>query len=274
MTMTQVSLLTDALGTVHQPCLTAPRIVSLVPSITELLCDLGLASYIVGRTGFCIHPKEVVQGIAKIGGTKDVNIEKIRQLAPTHLIVNIDENEKPTVEILSKFIAHVVVTHPLVPRDNLALYQMLGEIFGAKEKARSLCQQFEDAYKALSKFTASSNAADQRPRQQVVYCIWQDPWMTVSRDTYISAMLDLIGWQTWAPEHSIKRYPGFVWSSAMQQPIDRVLLSTEPYRFTESHVDALEKQLGLPVQLVDGEMLSWYGSRAIAGLQYLQQLAR
>ncbi|PXX38645.1 helical backbone metal receptor [Undibacterium pigrum] len=266
-----VDSLVDALGKQHQPCAAKdePRIVSLVPSITELLCELGLARYLVGRTGFCIHPKSVVQAIPKIGGTKDVNIEKIRQLAPTHLIVNIDENEKPTVETLAQFVPHVIVTHPLVPRDNLDLYQLLGGIFGVQERAQELCSQFEAAYAALSPAMASSPAHT----QQVVYCIWQDPWMTVSRDTYIAAMLALIGWQTWSPSNSILRYPGFQWSSAIQHPIDRVLLSTEPYRFTETHVDALEKQLGLPVQLVDGEMLSWYGSRAIAGLQYLKQLS-
>ncbi|WP_422636544.1 helical backbone metal receptor [Undibacterium umbellatum] len=267
-----MSMLVDALGTLHQPyeadaeAGAGPRIVSLVPSITELLCELGLSRYLVGRTGFCIHPKSVVQDIPKIGGTKDVNIEKIRQLAPTHLIVNIDENEKPTVETLAQFIPHVIVTHPLVPRDNLALYQLLGGIFGVQEKAQELCIQFEAAYAALDPVPDHT--------QSVVYCIWQDPWMTVSRDTYIAAMLALIGWQIWSPPNSILRYPGFQWSSAVEHPIDRVLLSTEPYRFTETHVDALEKQLGLPVQLVDGEMLSWYGSRAIAGLQYLRGLSK
>lgn len=267
-----MSMLVDALGTLHQPyeadaeAGAGPRIVSLVPSITELLCELGLSRYLVGRTGFCIHPRQVVQDIPKIGGTKDVNIEKIRQLAPTHLIVNIDENEKPTVETLGQFIPHIIVTHPLVPRDNLALYQLLGGIFGVQEKAQELCIQFEAAYAALDPVPDHT--------QSVVYCIWQDPWMTVSRDTYIAAMLAMIGWKTWSPPKSILRYPGFQWSSAVEHPIDRVLLSSEPYRFTETHVDALEKQLGLPVQLVDGEMLSWYGSRAIAGLQYLRGLSK
>lgn len=268
--MEQLQILSDALGTIHQPCTAEPRIVCLVPSITELLCELGLAKYLVGRTGFCVHPKEVVRDIAKIGGTKDVNIEKIRRLAPSHLIVNIDENEKPTADALARFIPHVIVTHPVVPRDNLALYQLLGGIFDVSEKARDLCRQFESAYDRLE----PARLSPEQPVQQVVYCIWQDPWMTVGPDTYISAMLRLIGWKTWSPPNSIVRYPGFQWSSAMAYPIDRVLLSTEPYRFTENHVDALEKQLGLPVQLVDGEMLSWYGSRAIAGLQYLAQLAK
>ncbi|MFZ6760138.1 helical backbone metal receptor [Undibacterium sp. Ji50W] len=260
----------DAIGTIHTPCTTPPRIVSLVPSITELLCDLGLSSSLVGRTGFCIHPKELLTSIPKIGGTKDVNIDKIRKLAPTHLIVNIDENEKPTVDALAEFVPHIVVTHPLTPRDNLALYQLLGNIFAAQTRALQLCQRFEEAYAALPVLSAWS---EQTARRRVVYCIWQDPWMTVGPATYISAMLALIGWQTWTPPHSTARYPVFRWNDEMLREIDGVLLSSEPYRFTDAHVDALEKQLGLPVQLVDGEMLSWYGSRAIAGLHYLKQLA-
>ena len=105
------------------------RIVSLVPSLTELLCDLGLAPQLVGRTGFCIHPRETVRAIPKVGGTKSVNLARLRELAPTHVIVNIDENEKPTVEEIARFVPHVVVTHPLHPRDNLALYRLLGGIF-------------------------------------------------------------------------------------------------------------------------------------------------
>lgn len=96
--------------------------------------------------------------------------------------------------------------------------------------------------------------------------------MTVSRDTYIARMLALVGWQQWQST-SEKRYPEFRWSAALADEIDEVLLSSEPYRFTEAHADALEKQLGKPVRLVDGEMLSWYGSRAIDGLRYLRELA-
>lgn len=95
--------------------------------------------------------------------------------------------------------------------------------------------------------------------------------MTVSRDTYIARMLELIGWQQWVAP-SDRRYPEFRWSEALAGEIDEVLLSSEPYRFTDTHADALEKQLGKPVRLVDGEMLSWYGSRAIDGLRYLREL--
>jgi ABC-type Fe3+-hydroxamate transport system substrate-binding protein len=260
--------LVDAIGAEHHPVLPhAPvRIVSLVPSITELLCDLGLADKLVGRTGFCVHPAGVVGAIAKVGGTKTVNLEKIRALAPTHLVVNVDENEKPTVEALAQFIPHVIVTHPLAPRDNLGLYRLLGDIFCTQQKAEELCAAFETEYAAVS--------AAPRAGKTVLYCIWKDPWMTVSHDTYIARMLALIGWSHWSDAGGPqRRYPEFAWSREMLDPIDQVLLSTEPYRFTEAHVDALEQQIGKPVHLVDGEMLSWYGSRAIAGLRYLQQLA-
>jgi ABC-type Fe3+-hydroxamate transport system substrate-binding protein len=251
---------TDILGQQHAAAPDA-RIVSLVPSITELLCDLGLAPQLVGRTGFCIHPADVVRAIPKVGGTKDVNIEKIRKLAPTHLVVNIDENEKPTVDRLAEFVPNIVVTHPLAPRDNLALVRLMGGVFCAQERADAWCAAFERELALV---------APGRP-QRVLYCIWKDPWMTVSRDTYIANMLALIGWSV--PQLGDQRYPAFTWDEALVREVDQVLLSSEPYRFTEEHVDALERQIGKPVQLVDGEMMSWYGSRALQGIRYLKGLA-
>lgn len=242
-----------------------PRIVSLVPSVTELVCDLGLSSWLVGRTGFCIHPQSLLADVPKIGGTKDVNIDKIRALAPTHLIVNIDENEKPTVDTLARFIPHVIVTHPLAPEDNPDLFRLIGHIFRVSERAEQLCEAFEREYQLML-------VSAPRQLHRVLYCIWQDPWMTVSRDTYIARMLALIGWEQ-CELRAEKRYPEFRWDTALLNRVDEVLLSTEPYRFSEQHVDALEKQLGKPVRLVDGEYLSWYGSRSIAGLAYLRGLS-
>ncbi|USX19513.1 helical backbone metal receptor [Oxalobacteraceae bacterium OTU3REALA1] len=254
----------DALGTEH-PADPNARIVSLVPSITELLCDLGLAEQLVGRTGFCIHPADIVQAIPKVGGTKDVNVEKIRKLAPTHLVVNIDENEKPTVEELAEFIPNIVVTHPMRPRDNLALARLMGGVFGKEAAAERWCAAFEAEYALLQ-------ATPKAPPQTMLYCIWQDPWMTISRDTYIARMLEEIGWSV--PDLGEVRYPQFAWSSELVAGIDGVLLSSEPYRFTEAHAFALEKQLGKPVLLVDGEMMSWYGSRSVQGLRYLRELSQ
>jgi ABC-type Fe3+-hydroxamate transport system substrate-binding protein len=240
------------------------RIVSLVPSITELLCDLGLAEQLVGRTGFCIHPWEIVRHVAKVGGTKDVKLEKIRALAPTHVIVNVDENRREDAEALRGFVPHVVVTHPCSPGENLSLYRQMGSIFGRETEAEQLGGRFEEAYRA------AAGAAAGRPTQQVLYLIWREPWMAVSRETYISQMLGLFGWRT-LPAESEVRYPEIDLRDFAGRA-DRVLLSSEPYHFKERHVAEVRALMpGGEVSLIDGEMTSWYGSRAIAGMRYLER---
>ena len=260
--------LIDAAGTRLTPVTAAPRIVSLVPSITELICELGLAAHLVGRTGFCIHPRDTVRRIPKVGGTKDVNIARIRELAPSHLIVNIDENEKPTVDELARFVPNVIVTHPLAPRDNLDLYRLLGGIFGCRARAEPLCRDFE---RACDDVVAACRTL---PRQSVLYLIWRAPWMTVSRDTYISRTLALVGWDT-LPVAANARYPEIELDAALLANADRILLSSEPYRFRDRDIAAIRKLLApetdCQVQLIDGEMTSWYGSRAIRGLAYLKE---
>jgi ABC-type Fe3+-hydroxamate transport system substrate-binding protein len=170
------------------------------------------------------------------------------------------------VEKLAEFVPHVVVTHPNTPRDNLQLARLMGGIFGVEEAAERWCAAFEEEYAAL-------RALPPGPARTVLYCIWQDPWMTVSGDTYIASMLAELGWKV--PQlGNGERYPRFEWSQTLVEGLDAVLLSTEPYRFTEEHADALEKQLGIPVFLVDGEMMSWYGSRALEGLRYLRSLRK
>src|ERR1700742_2629139 len=135
-----------AAGVAHAPAAGPLRIVSLVPSITELLCDLGLSGQLVGRTGFCIHPWETVREVPKGGGTKDVKLARVRELAPTHVVVNVDENRREDADALAEFVPNVVVTHPREPRDNLALYRQMGETFGVEAAAEELCRQFEAAY--------------------------------------------------------------------------------------------------------------------------------
>ncbi|CAG2159825.1 helical backbone metal receptor [Cupriavidus numazuensis] len=269
----------DAIGQQHAAASGDVRIASLVPSVTELLFSLELGEQMVARTGFCIHPEPAVRAVAKVGGTKDVKLDRLRDLAPTHVVVNIDENRRETVEEIRAFVPNVIVTHPCAPEDNFELYRLLGGIFGRQPQAERLCAALQ----------AELDAIRERawPARKVLYAIWQDPWMTVSRNTYISRMLALVNWQTWPddtpqacadgdcsrPNAAGERYPSFRWNDALVRGLDEVLLSTEPYRFTEDHADALERQLGKPVQLVDGEMLSWYGSRAIEGVRYLARLA-
>src|ERR1700752_5348819 len=133
----------DAAGVEHAKAERGTRIVSLVPSITELLFTLKLDTQIVGRTGFCVHPRDKVRRVPKVGGTKAVKIDVVRALQPTHLIVNIDENERENVEQLRAFVPHVVVTHPLTPEDNFALYALLGAIFDRDDEARALGAQLQ-----------------------------------------------------------------------------------------------------------------------------------
>ena len=259
--------LIDAAGTPHVPASRNPRIVSLVPSITELLCDLGLAERLVGRTGFCVHPREIARRIPKVGGTKDVDLEKIRSLAPTHVILNVDENRREDAEALAAFVPSLVVTHPLAPLDNLALYRLIGGIFDREREARDLCEHFE---KAHAEVTA---AAKSFMPQRVLYLVWQKPWMTVSRDTYISRTLALVRWET-LPERSESRYPEIALDGALLEETDVVLLSSEPLPFRENHLAAMRAERALrgkKLALIDGEMTSWYGSRAILGLDYLRR---
>jgi ABC-type Fe3+-hydroxamate transport system substrate-binding protein len=263
--------LIDAAGTRHEVALGAARIVSLVPSITELLFDLGLGPQLVGRTGFCIHPRDKVKRVSKVGGTKTIDVARIKRLQPTHLIVNIDENPRGLVEEIGRFVPRVIVTHPLRPRDNLGLYRLLGGIFGKDEQAEALCQRFELAYGDCVAQTAAW------PRQQVLYLIWKSPWMTVSADTYISRMLATVGWDTVASESSA-RYPTVDLTPETLAGVSFVLLSSEPYAFRERHaveiLDALPAGSRTRVALIDGAMTSWYGSRAIGGLSYLREFRK
>lgn len=251
-----------------------PRIASLVPSATETLVALGLAPCLVARTGFCIHPAEAVRDVPKVGGTKDVNLAKLKKLAPTHVVVNVDENRRETADALREFVPEVIVTHPSRPEDNLALFEQLRAAFagqpGVNERAVALSAEFSAA---LARCRAQA-----WPGENVLYLIWRAPWMTVARDTYISTLLAEARWRTWPEvlggEHGAGRYPALSGDEAWLGRIDRVLLSSEPYRFGPEHL--AEAQALCPqarVQLVDGELLSWWGSRGAAGLDYLHSLS-
>jgi ABC-type hemin transport system substrate-binding protein len=139
----------DAQGVRHRPADGPARIVSLVPSITELLFDLDLGDQVTGRTSFCVHPKARVDAVAKVGGTKTVSLDKVEALKPTHVIVNVDENRKQDVDAITRMECRVVVTHPMAPTDNLSLYRLMGGIFHRSQAANQLCQTFTDAHQSL-----------------------------------------------------------------------------------------------------------------------------
>jgi ABC-type Fe3+-hydroxamate transport system substrate-binding protein len=252
------------------------RIASLVPSATELLVALGLGPYLIARTGYCIHPAQALARVPKVGGTKDVNLAKLQRLAPTHVVLNRDENRLETAAAIAAFGAApptLVVTHPCSPRDNLALLAQMTQAFGAvpgvSERASELAAEFELAL-------AACRTRPWAP-QRVLYLIWREPWMTVARDTYIARMLAEVGWATWPAieggETGAARYPALRGDEAWLADIDRVLLSSEPYRFGAEHLAEVQALCAnARVDLVDGELISWWGPRATRGLDYLRGL--
>ena len=248
------------------------RIASLVPSLTETLFALGLGSQVVARTGYCIYPAQGVKAVPKVGGTKTVNFAKLERLNPSHVLLNYDENTLATLHAVQAFrtVPQVVNTHPQAPLDNLPLYRQLGKMFDVTPAADALCERFQGAYDSISttKF---------KPLK-VLYLIWAEPYMTVASNTYVSQTLALFGLQTMPTAQGevlgASRYPS-VGSAAelaacvANNKVDCVLLSTEPYAFNAAHSQQLALQLGVPVHLIDGELTSWYGSRAIAALPAL-----
>jgi ABC-type Fe3+-hydroxamate transport system substrate-binding protein len=255
----------------------APRIASLVPSLTELLVALGLKPHIVARTGFCIHPAEAVRDIPKVGGTKDVNLAKLRRLAPTHLLVNVDENRLDTVRAIEAWPVSerplIVVTHPLGPADNLVLIDQVAAEFasidGVRQRAAELKAELAHELASAPMHNATRN---------VLYLIWRDPWMTVARDTYIARMLMHVNWRTLPDaiggDSGAARYPVVHGDEAWLADVQEVLLSTEPYSFSDEHMAPAQRLCpNASVRLIDGELVSWYGPRAAAGLRYLRELA-
>jgi hypothetical protein len=252
-----------------------PRIASLVPSLTELLVELGLSDCLVARTGFCIHPESMLREVPKVGGTKDVNLPKLQRLAPTHVLVNVDENRLETIEALRSWpnAPRVIVTHPMRPEDNLALIRQMVEEFGARDEVGERASALEHALQRELDLTPPGA----RPVQRVLYLIWRDPWMTVARDTYIAALLARVDWQTLPDAHGgevgAARYPIVRGSEPWLADVQQVLLSSEPYAFAERHLaEARALCPNAQARLVDGERLSWYGARAVPGLRYLREL--
>jgi len=250
------------------------RIASLVPSVTELLVALGVRSRLVARTGYCIHPAELLRDVPKVGGTKTVNLAKLRKLAPTHVVLNTDENRIETVHALQAWPEppHLIVTHPCAPEDVPALIDRLARAFplpGVSARAAALKNEL---------LRELERPRPDTPLRRVLYLIWREPWMTVARDTYISRLLARVNWLTLPEldggEHGAARYPTLRGDEPWLARVEVALLSSEPYRFDASH--AAEARALCPraaVRLVDGEALSWYGARTAAGLRYARALA-
>jgi ABC-type Fe3+-hydroxamate transport system substrate-binding protein len=256
------------------PSAAAPRIASLVPSVTELLVALGLRPCLVARTGYCVHPAEALTGVPKAGGTKSVNLAKLERLSPTHAIVNVDENRRDTALALQRFVPQVIVTHPCGPEDVDGLIAQLADVFSSQP---GVSERAHDLRAELAAELAATTPGG-RVAVPVLYLIWRDPWMTVARDTYIARMLARVGWQSLPAVEGgadgVARYPVLGGGEAWLTDVREVLLSSEPYAFTMAHRGEVQQLCpGARVRLVDGELLSWYGPRTAAGLRYLRALA-
>lgn len=263
--MTADALIDDA-GRAHPPAGADARILSLVPSLTELLFDMDLAGQLVGRTAFCVHPKPAVDAVPSVGGTKRISLDKVRGLGATHALVNVDETPKQMADALSDMGLQVVVTHPIEVTDNIRLFRLIGGLFDRVEAAEGLCRALEAEIAAFP---------PDLPDRRVLYLIWQDPWMTVSRDTYIARVLTLANWRTVGHDDGV-RYPEIALTDERLATVDEVLFSTEPFAFDASHVQAFRATFpahAAKARLIDAEMVSWYGSRAVPGLRYLREFA-
>lgn len=235
------------------------RIISLVPSQTELLFDLGLEDEVVGITKFCVHPDSWYRTKVRVGGTKTVNIDKVKSLNPNLIIANKEENTQTDIKALEK-IAPVWISDV---RDLESAYQMIekiGSMVGKMEIAAMLIQKIKQSFDRLYKLY---------PPSRVLYVIWDKPLMVAANDTFIHSILEHLGMQN-AVEH-LERYPELSIDEVKLLEPDLIFLSSEPYPFKEKHLREFEKRFsGSRIVLVDGEMFSWYGSRLVRSGGYFE----
>ncbi len=258
--------LTDQLGTNHTFESSPKRIISLVPSQTELLNDLGLEGSIVGITKFCVHPFHFKSTKKIIGGTKKVNFEKIRLLQPDIIIANKEENTKEIVEELSK-ICPVWVTDIFTLADNQKMIEDFGILFNKRIEAQKWIDKINFAYHDFQKYILGKES------QKVAYFIWANPYMVAGNNTFINEMLKLNHFQN-IYENREERYPEItIQKMRIQGDPDLVLLSSEPYPFADEHAFELGRFTHhAKTVFVDGEMFSWYGSRIVKAFAYFKKL--
>ncbi len=237
------------------------RIVSLVPSQTELLYYFGLEEEVVGITKFCIHPTKWFRTKNRIGGTKNIDIAKVLSLQPDLVIANKEENTKADIDALKKMVP-VWVSDIANLTDALEMIDGIGRITNRKNKAHQLKQEIEAAFNQLT-----------LPQKQinVVYLIWRKPYITIGSNTFINDMLKKCGFNNVFNNH--QRYPEISIEQLKAANCDIVMLSSEPYPFKAKHIQELQSHMpNAHIQLVDGEMFSWYGSRLQQSTSYFKEL--
>lgn len=237
---------------------TVSRIVSLVPSQTELLVDLGLRDKLVGITKFCVHPAGLKKEVQLIGGTKNAKIDLIRSLEPDLIIGNKEENNQADIEVLEGMLP-TWMSDIFNLEDALDMIRKVGAITGTSERASEIISKIQTNFAQLENLKSSSKT--------VLYLIWKNPYIAAGPNTFIDAMLSTLGFQNAMQE---ERYPE-VKLEALNP--DLIFLSSEPYPFKEKHIEELQNQFpNSQVVLVDGEYFSWYGSRLIGAPAYFEEL--
>ncbi len=237
------------------------RIVSLVPSQTELLYDLGLDAEVVGITKFCVHPDEWFRTKKRVGGTKTVHLDIVKSLQPDLIIANKEENVREQVEELGTLYPTWVSNIQTID-EGLQMITDVGTLVNRREQADAIVNEVRQGFSALK--------AAAKPKR-VAYFIWRNPWMCAGGDTFISDIISRMGWVNVLAD--VPRYPEVMLEQLTDLRVDAVLLSSEPYPFKKHHIEEIKKVLpGAEVMLVDGEMFSWYGSRMLRSAKYLESL--
>ncbi|WP_121355856.1 ABC transporter substrate-binding protein [Flavisolibacter nicotianae] len=254
---------TDQLNRTIEIPETPRRIISLVPSQTELLYDLGLDEEVIGITKFCLHPERWFRTKERIGGTKNLNREKICALQPDLIIANKEENSREQVDELAKRFP-VWVSDVQNLDDALQMTRSIGHLTGTAQKAGELAARIETEFEELDVPEA---------RLRTAYLIWKDPYMTVGDDTFIHHLLEKAGFQNLFAGR--QRYPETSIAALKELNCEVLLLSSEPYPFGQKHLNELQALLPhTKVVLADGEFFSWYGSRLLLAPAYFRQLHR
>lgn len=240
------------------------RIVSLVPSQTELLFYLGLENKIVGRTKFCIHPEDKIKKINSIGGTKTPRIQDIIDLKPDLIIGNKEENDINSIKKLEELFP-VWMSDIISIEDALDMILGIGKLCNTEKKASSLVNEINAGLYILDQFKEKLNG------KTCLYLIWKDPYMGAASNTFVNDLIKRCGFTNIL--EGKERYPMLTLHEIIEMSADYIFLSTEPYPFKKKSVEELEQLVpGSKIKLVDGEMFSWYGNRMIKSIAYLNNL--
>jgi ABC-type Fe3+-hydroxamate transport system substrate-binding protein len=268
-------LFTDQTGRVIVMDKPAGRIISIVPSQTELLFDLGLNAEIIGITKFCIHPNQWFQTKTKVGGTKQLKMDVIRQLNPDLVIANTEENEKEQIEELAKHYP-VWVSDVCNLEDAYEMIEQLGLLTNRAIKSEEIISSIQKEFSRLLRRSPFGPDRDSQPdtyRVPAIYLIWQKPFMAAGGDTFINAMMKAAGFDNVFKHQT--RYPEVNSEELQAANCELLLLSSEPFPFKQKHIDELQPLLpNTKIILVDGEMFSWYGSRLLRSPEYFIKLRK